>query len=52
MMAMECGLAIGVNDTLSSSNETLFFVDECYFDIKRFAELILNNEGNNNDSTL
>ena len=39
-LAEECGLLINSNDRSSTSNETSFLVEDCYFDIERFVELI------------
>ena len=39
-LAKECGLLIDSNDRLSTSRETSFHVDSCYFNIERFAALI------------
>ena len=35
-MAREAGLAIDTNDRMSTSRETHFWVEGCYFDIERF----------------
>ena len=39
-MAREAGLAIDTNDRMSTSRETHFWVEGCYFDIERFVALL------------
>jgi hypothetical protein len=38
-MAREAGLAIDTSDRMSTSRETHFWVEGCYFDIERFFKL-------------
>ena len=39
-MAQKCGLLIDINDRLSTSRETSFHVEICYFNIERFVAII------------
>lgn len=39
-LAKEHGMLINSKDRLSSSNETSYFVENCYFDIEGFARSI------------